>query len=534
MYEQWLIEDHYGQDAGAAAGGGGGGGAGAVGAVLQGAASVVNAITGAVSEGVRQQNEPHILARNKADLFNTKLRQVRTLNRQRQTKVDSIKAHKDKRAYYKRESKKLKIETEKKRSQNRWNKTSQIKAQQKKVDKFKKFKSGLLKGKWKDPIGRGLANEHLKNLKKLHGSVKDHFKENEYKAIIRSIDANGVRRLWDADYIHRGHRINILEAEVTRNEENKKRQDLKAAWGYLTNIVGFAPVLSNDLTGQGTRVLQQLPARDDLIGKSALTTIYPKYLNNDQSKSAQAGRVPIFQRSATLQQILTFFGEGHIGTGVWPEAWLLGLTAAELEALPSPGAPLGAIYDIAMENFPAHYQPFRMVVREGLSVPEPQQTVVAGDGYGGWGEQGVSFLDMTWNWDDTHQIETAYDPLSDTYDSSAFGAAPATAFMDRIVGAIRDGTAKRKIAEMATAATQRPPTPHEAVKDLPPESAGAVKDIVVQDQIKNWGHAEGVPNNPLAESQKTYKPPMSTGMKVGIGVGAVAVLGGLAWFVTRK
>ena len=69
MYDLHLERDRFGSDPAAA-----------VGAVLEGAASVVNAITGAVTAGVSQQNEPQILTRNQSDLYATRLRQVRSLN----------------------------------------------------------------------------------------------------------------------------------------------------------------------------------------------------------------------------------------------------------------------------------------------------------------------------------------------------------------------------------------------------------------------------------------------------------------------
>jgi len=468
--------------------------ASAVGAVMQGAASVVNAITGAVTAGVSQQNEPQILTRNKSDLYAKRLRQVRNLNtslEKKQTKLNNILKEIKK---IKKDSQDLKKSLEKKlKKLSKWPNLMTI-------------KRGKYKGKYKNP---GLAQGYIDRIK--------------------SIDANGVMMSKDARYNHLKHgpdQRNRLREQIERNKNNKKRADLLAAWGYLTNIAGFKPALALDMTGYGSSVLNVMPAQDNLIGKRALTTVYPAWLNSDESRSAANGRVPIFQRSSTLQTMLTMFGEGYIGTGVWPDAWLLGLNAAELEALPSPGAPLGAIYDIAMENFPNHYQARKMIVEDGLLVPENS---VSGDGYGGWGEQGVAFLDMTWNWDDTHQVETSYD---------AFGAGEvskvgAGAFMGRIMGAIRDGTAKRKIAENAVAAAGRPPTPSEAVRNMPPSKAPMVKAMVLADLQAKGASTATVPKNPLAAAQQSTVPKagLSGAAKAGIGVASVAALGGLGWFI---
>ena len=378
MYDLHLGRDRFGEGADPGA---------AVGAVLEGAASVVNAITGAVTAGVSQQNEPQILTRNKSDLYATRLRQVRSLNASLERKESKLKGILKEIAKIRKDSRDLKKSLEKKL---------------KKLPKWKTLmtiKKGKYKGKYKDPA---LAQSYINRIK--------------------SIDANGVMMSKDARHNHLMHgpdQRNRLREQIERNQNHKKREDLLAAWGYLTNISGFRPVLTLDMSGYGMSVLNVLPANDNLIGKRALTTVYPAFLNSAESRSAAAGRVPIFQRSTTLQTMLTMFGEGWIGTGVWPEAWLLGLTAEELEALPSPGAPLGAIYDIAMEAFPKHYFAKRMVVQDGLSVPQPS---VSGDGYGGWGEQGVSFLDMTWNWDDTHQVETSYDPFGADF-GPRYGAA---------------------------------------------------------------------------------------------------------------
>ena len=344
MYDLHLERDRFGSDPAAA-----------VGAVLEGAASVVNAITGAVTAGVSQQNEPQILTRNQSDLYATRLRQVRSLNTSLGKKKTKLKAKETEIRKLRADSQTLKKSLEKKlRKLSKWPNLMTI-------------KKGKYKGKYKDPAtAQGYINR------------------------IKHIDRYGVMmtKLVRLNHlIHGPDQRNRLREQIEWNQNNKKREDLVAAWGYLTNISGFRPVLALDMSGYGMSVLNVLPANDNLIGKRALTTVYPAFLNSAESRSAAVGRVPIFQRSTTLQTMLTMFGEGYIGTGVWPEAWLLGLTAEELEALPSPGAPLGAIYDIAMEAFPNHYFAKRMVVQDGLSVPE---TSVSGDGYGGWGEQGVS------------------------------------------------------------------------------------------------------------------------------------------------
>ena len=543
MYDLHLERDRFGSDPAAA-----------VGAVLEGAASVVNAITGAVTAGVSQQNEPQILTRNKSDLYATRLRQVRSLNTSLGKKKTKLKAKETEIRKLRRDSQTLKKSLEKKlRKLSKWPNLMTI-------------KKGKYKGKYKDPAtAQGYINR------------------------IKHIDRYGVMmtKLVRLNHlIHGPDQRNRLREQIEWNQNNKKREDLVAAWGYLTNISGFRPVLALDMSGYGMSVLNVLPANDNLIGKRALTTVYPAFLNSAESRSAAVGRVPIFQRSTTLQTMLTMFGEGYIGTGVWPEAWLLGLTAEELEALPSPGAPLGAIYDIAMEAFPNHYFAKRMVVQDGLSVPE---TSVSGDGYGamplgprppgwesneemmramggrpqsaatiarrqagwralqaaqeqaaregdypgygGWGEQGVSIMDMTWNWDDTHQVETSYDPFAGAY-GDAFGAAPATAFMNRVLQSIRDGTAKRKIAENEAQAATTAPTPQEAVRQLPASQAPMVKAMVVMDLTRKGGSTAEVPKDPLAVAQKSTepKPGLSVTAKAGIGVGVVALLG-TGWYL---
>ena len=449
----------------------------AVAGVLEGAASVVNAITGAVATGVAQQNEPQILTQNNSKLYSKRLRQVRDLNAslaKKKKKLAGILAEIRK---IRRDSQTLKKSLEKKlKDMPKWANLMTI-------------PRGKYKGKYKDFIG---AQGYIDR--------------------IASIDRNGVMTSKDGRHNHLMHgpdQRNRLREQIQRNENHAKRADLLRTWGYLTNISGFRPALVLDMSGYGGSVLNELPAQDNLIGKRALETVFPAYLSSAESRSAAAGRVPIFQRSSTLQTMLTMFGEGYIGTGVWPDAWLLGLTAEELEALPSPGAPLGAIYDIAMEAFPGHYQARRMVVQDGLSLPG---TSVSGDAYGSHGGG-----------------------YSDAFGDS-FGAAPAAAFMQRVIEAIRDGTASAKIAQNEAEAASRPPTPSEAINQMPASEAPLVKHMVVTSVLQTGAGTAAVPSNPLETAQQSTEPepkwnPLSD-PRVLIGVG-VPVLGLFAWTLSR-
>lgn len=570
MYDAFLDRDLDGDGIPDLYGQGGGGAGAAAGAVVQGAAMVINAITGAVTAGKEMESRPDILAMKNKDDYNKRLRQVRNLNTARTRKLKAIKDHEKKRAYYKRDSQKVKRETEKKQRANRYKASPKIKRYEDEIKRIKRDSQTLKKdlqkklgkkakfpnGAFIDGIGAQILKDRIKSitnngvmiskdaryawlkaevrrLKKKTGKVKNHIKENEYKVILQSIKNNGIRRKWDADYIHRGHRINTIKREVERNENHKHRQELKKNWGYLTNIFGFAPFLKKDTGGMGMRVLMNVPAQDDLIGKNALQTVFPW---GDGSTDAKNGQVPIWQRSATLQSWLNYFGDELIPGNTFPPMWIYGLKEAEAREL-DPGAPVGALYDVAMANFPEWYQP-KYHTGGAIAYVDPAAPVEeAVSGYGGWGEQGVSFLDMTWNWDETHGLETGYDAFEgDDSWGDAFGGPAMGRFMTKIVSAIRDGSAKKQFADKQASAQAPPPDSGKVLANAPPGDAQAIRDATALASAQAWpGRTDLAPSSdPSATmNKKPEKLGMSTGVKVGIGVGAVAVLGGVAWFATR-
>ena len=112
------------------------------------------------------------------------------------------------------------------------------------------------------------------------------------------------------------------------------------------------------------------------------------------------------------------------------------------------------------------------------------------------------------------------------------GAAPATAFMNRVLQSIRDGTAKRKIAENEAQAATTAPTPQEAVRQLPASQAPMVKAMVLMDLTRKGGSTAEVPADPLAVAKESTepKPGLSVTAKAGIGVGVVALLG-TGWYL---
>ncbi|MAG24509.1 hypothetical protein CMI47_02920 [Candidatus Pacearchaeota archaeon] len=565
MYDAFLDRDLDGDGIPDLYGQGGGDPAAAAGAVVQGAAMVINAITGAVTASKEMENRPDVYTRKKMEDYNKELRRVRNLNNARSRKLQAVKDHEKKRAFYKKDSQDLKKETEKKQRNNRHKVSPKIKRYedeikrikrdsqtlkkdlQKKLDKKAKFPNGafidgigaqILKDRIKSITNNGVMTSkdaryawlkaEVRRLKKKTGKVKNQIKENEYKAILGSIEKNGVRRKWDADYIHRGHRIDVIKGEIERNENHRQRQDLKKAWGYLTNIFGFAPFLKKDTSGMGMRVLQNIPAQDDLIGKNALKTVFPW---GDGSTDAKAGQVPIWQRSATLQSWLNYFGDGLIPGNTFPPMWVYGLKEAEAREL-DPGAPVGALYDVAMVNFPEWYQP-KYHTGGAIAYTDPAAPAEeAVSGYGGWGEQGVSFLDMTWDWDETHGLETGYD----AFEGDAFGGPAMGRFMTKIVAAIRDGSANKLFADKQASPQAPPPDSGKVLADAPPGDKQAIKDATALATTQAWpGRTDLVPSSdPVATMNKEpEKLGMSTGVKVGIGIGAVALLGGVAWFATR-
>lgn len=437
----------------AGGGGGGGGAAGAAGAVLQGAAAVVNAITGAVSEGVRQQNEPHIYARNQKNLWNKRLPQVRKLNERLSAKKSARRRKLAERVKIKRDSAKLKKD-------------------------LKKELAGLKK--WPN------------------GAYIDGIRADVLKNRIKSIDNNGVMISKDARYNHLWHgpgQIKQLDREINLNINHSRRQDLKKAWGYLTNIVAFSPFLKSDTSGMGMAVLQNIPARDDLIGKVTLQTVFPA---GDGSADANVGQVPIWQRSEILGSWLNYYADGHIPGSYFPPMWIYGLTAEEAREL-DPGAPIGALYELAMVNFPGQFRPT-------FHTGSPM-TYVSGDGYDSLG----------------------YDAMGSS--SNLLG---------KITEAMRSPGGLQSVIDQYSAKLQSgnapPPHPQEVVASLPdtPANQAAVQQGTNEAGVLTYGQLPPQQNN----IEKLQKQPLSERLGfspwlIGVPVGLAAV-GGLIWALRSR
>lgn len=290
-YEQIFMAERLGAAGGGAPAGGGGGG-GAMGMSMQiDPAAIISSVATTVEKGKAIENEPAVFFREMTTQFEKHAAKTRKLNARLKRLNTLIKSRRRKLAKITKDA----------RNRNKY------------IRKWlrsrkRKFQSGPLKGKWKDPLGVQVKKNERKFIGKHGAKPGDLPRKNHYN-----------------------NEILVWKKEAVRNWTHRARNKLKSFWQRALNIESLRPLMGGTPEGMALMIHANTGYALD---PNQLRLVFPR---NDKypylkkyidpiigAKTAWKGRIPKSYRTPIAQDIIGLFTKGWLsGYDPMPN-WLLG------------------------------------------------------------------------------------------------------------------------------------------------------------------------------------------------------------------